>query len=645
MQNPASVAALVEESLALERAGDIATALSRSCQALDLARSGGKSEEIASALVSVARYRYRLQQYPAACALAQEALTQAVQDSPARADALLMLGMCAADTESLTEAEEHYRNAADLAHETGQHLLRFRALHNLGTTVYMPRGQFDLALAASKEALRLARQHNLNDWLSYPLITLAWIYQYTGETWLARQALDELNQVACVAAINQGFHPNTLALLALDEGDLEAAPALFAQARTAAEMTGDQGLAIDMRMGMSRYHRLSGNVAAARDWADDALKLTCRTNKKQEQGQALIERSRAAWALADLATAEADLRAAIDVLKPLQANFDLARAALLLAALLHNQRHPEAHKAWKKAAHFIINGGYGFLLQQERTLAYPLVAAHLNDPDPETSAISTTLLTHLERVPPPPLEVITLGKFEVRQGRRIIGKQTWGKRRAGELFALLLTSPGHSLTAEQAAEALSPEKPPDTAQIVVNHATSELRRLLEPELPDRRFPSRYLEVNNRLISLRLPAGSRLDFEAFEQAVRLQDWEQALALFGGEFLPEFRYADWAASRREQISDHFRQVLLAIARDRLLQEDWFEALDFARRLIALDPWHEEAVLIAMHSCQAMDDLSGARRHFKRLEKTLWEELGVPPQEELSAFYQTLVKRQRK
>lgn len=238
-----------------------------------------------------------------------------------------------------------------------------------------------------------------------------------------------------------------------------------------------------------------------------------------------------------------------------------------------------------------------------------------------------------------------MGKFEVHQGRRVIDKRTWSKRRAGELLALLVATPGHSLTAEQAAEALSPEKSAETAQTVIHHATSELRRILEPELPDRRFPSRYLEVNDRLISLHLPSGSRLDFEAFERAVRTRDWEHALALYGGEFLPEFRYADWAANRREQLTEHFRQALLAFAQDRLDNKDWLAALDFARRLIALDPWHEGAVLVAMRACQEMGDLSMARRYFKRLEKTLWEELGVMPQEELTAFYRALDNRRRK
>lgn len=635
-----SVAGLIEESLALERAGDISAALVRASTALDLARAQGDSAAEARALVGVSRFRYRLQQYPAARVLAQEALTLAAPDAPARADALLMLGMCAADTESLSEAEEHYRNAADLAHAIGEHLLRFRALHNLGTTVYLPRGQFDLALAASQEALCLAREQRMDEWLSYPLITLAWVYQYTGQVQPARQALEELGQANCVAAVTQGYHPNTLALLALDEGDLEAAPLLFARARSVAETTGDQGLGVEMRMGMSRYHRLAGNPAAARDWADDALTLTRRTDKKQEQGQALIERARAAWGLDDYAAAEADLMAAMQIAAPLQANFDLTRAAFLLAALLHKQRHPEARPAWLYAARCIINGGYAFLLVQERALAYPLVAEHLNEPDAESAALAATLLAHLERVPAPPLQISTLGGFEVRQGKPPVPEKAWRQRRGGELFRLLLIQRGRSLSREQIMDLLWPEKSPSAANMALHQACSALRRALEPELPDK-FPSRYLVVDAGQVGLRLPPGSSIDYAAFEQHCREGNWQQAVALYQGELFPDDRYADWAAELRQQLVQQFVAATLALADQELASGHPQEALAAARRGLEAEPWQENLVLMAMQACLALNDRAGALRLYRNLEQALQRDLGIAPGDELQALYRSICR----
>ena len=71
---------------------------------------------------------------------AQEALNLTPPQSPARAEALLILGNCAAETDSLAGAETLYQHAADQSREIGHTLVRMRALHGLGQGVYMPRG-------------------------------------------------------------------------------------------------------------------------------------------------------------------------------------------------------------------------------------------------------------------------------------------------------------------------------------------------------------------------------------------------------------------------------------------------------------------------------------------------------------------------
>jgi hypothetical protein len=62
------------------------------------------------------------------------------------------------------------------------------------------------------------------------------------------------------------------------------------------------------------------------------------------------------------------------VLEPLRADFDLARATLLLAALRQTQHADDAELLGEQAVSLILNGGYAFLLEQERALAFPLLA-------------------------------------------------------------------------------------------------------------------------------------------------------------------------------------------------------------------------------------------------------------------------------
>jgi len=434
-------------------------------------------------------------------------------------------------------------------------------------------------------------------------------------------------------------YPNLIdADIALDEGEQARALELYSRAYSCAEELGDAPFTIDARLGLSRYHSVTGNGPAARAWADDAHTIAARLGYRHLQGRAQFMRGRAAWACGDLAAGEADLRAAIETLLPLDAAYDLACAEFYLAALLHERADPGARDAWRDAAQRIARSGYAFLLERERALAFPLIAAYLNDPDPQAAEVAGGLVEHLQRVPPAPLRVVMLGGLRVWQGSRRIDRGALRRRRAGELLALLLLAPGRSLAFEAIAEALWPDKDPAGAQALFHHATSALRRALEPDLPDK-FASRYLEVEEGRAALHLPPGSTLDCEDFAAHCRRGEWEAALALSGGELLPEFAYADWATMPRQQVARECQRALLAVAQAGLAQGAFQAAIDACHRLLALEPWHEQAVELGMRACLALNDLTGARRLYRELEKRLHDELGVAPQAELQALYRAL------
>ncbi len=639
------VATLVEESRAFERAGELAAALRKARQATELARCSGDLTCLALALHCEGYIFFRGGEFAAAQRLASEALVLAPPESTILTDILLLLGICATETDDLAGGEGYYHRAIRLARLQGYDRALTRGLHNLSAGIYTARGQFDLAIASDEEAIRIALGRGLPEAAIYPRLTLAINYLRTGQLEQARSVIGALAAQVAPGSLPEGYlHFLRGELAFYNAQPLEQVLASYQRARSAAESVGDPGLAIETRLGLSRCLRSAGNLAAALQWAEDAVTIANRTNGLYAHCMALVERARVWIEQGNWPAVDTDLHQASAAGERCQADFLLAHIALLRTAVRHGQHRPNARPAWAEAAHRISAGGYAFLLEQERHLTFPLLAAYLNDPDPATAALTASLLDQLERLPPPALSVVSLGRFEVQTGGRPIDKRDLAQRRAGELLALLLLAPGHSLSAEQAAEALHPGKSPAAAQDIVHHAVSELRRLLEPELPNRRFPSRYLEVTDGRITLRLPAGSWLDFQAFEQAVRQQDWEKALALYQGEFLPEFRYADWSAAQREELAERFHATLLALVEVRLAAGDYPSGLELARRLIALDPWHEEAVLAAMRACQALNDLSGARRFYKRLEKTLAEELGVEPQETLKIFYHSLDQRRK-
>ena len=120
------------------------------------------------------------------------------------------------------------------------------------------------------------------------------------------------------------------------------------------------------------------------------------------------------------------------------------------------------------------------------------------------------------QVPPPPLHIVGLGEFAVRQGHHYIQSHAWEQRKAGELFRFLLVQPHHSACRDVIIEALWPGKQPVTAEHLLQQATWALRHVLESDLPEK-FPSRYLTVANHHVMLHIPPGSTMDFVQFERS--------------------------------------------------------------------------------------------------------------------------------
>jgi DNA-binding SARP family transcriptional activator len=636
---------LILLALKSEQAGDISGALRQARQALDAARAANLPLECARALTAVARYRFRLGQYETARQLAQEAqaMTDPIQEAQAavHAEALLLLGMCALETNSLTECETYYRSAANLAREIGHTLLFQRALHNLGSAVYLFHGQFDLAIATDSQSLQICRENGYADWAMFPLITLAIAYQITGQQLRTRATLMELRAMAQPGSAGEGYACYVSGMLALDEDDFLAADAELTRARTLAETLGDPSLNLDARLGISRMCRLGGEGSRALAWAEDALNFAQRVGYRIYQGRAWLERGRAAWLMDDLITAETDLNQAEAIFSEMDLRYDLAGVRLLLAALYQQQKDPRTAVLLPHVAAAIQAGGYGFLVERERSLVYPL-AAYLNNPDPQVAGAAGQLLDAIQCVPPKPLRITTFGGLAVWIGAQMVNARSLRQRRTGELLALLLSSPGHTLSAEQVTEAMCPEKDPQAAVNFYHHAISALRRLLEPDLPDRRFPCRYLEVSEERVTLIIPPGSKIDFLEFERAVQNKAWEKAAAIYQGEYLPMYCYAEWSIALRQHLSDQFEQALLAQATACLNGGDAAACLDLARQALLHNGWLEQAVELGMRAALQLSDRVTALKLYQRLEKKLEKELGIAPQTQLQVLYKIAQKR---
>ena len=149
-----------------------------------------------------------------------------------------------------------------------------------------------------------------------------------------------------------------------------------------------------------------------------------------------------------------------------------------------------------------------------------------------------------------------------------------------------------------------------------------------------------IHTDGRTHRLRLRPADRVDTEAFEAAAAaalaisgpdaVAPLERAEALWGGEPLPEERYAEWTFGWRERLTDRYTHVLTALTRAYTLAGQGEDALRTARKWVELDPLNESAQRELIIGYARAGRRDHALRQFLACRRALVEELGIEPSE---------------
>ena len=158
--------------------------------------------------------------------------------------------------------------------------------------------------------------------------------------------------------------------------------------------------------------------------------------------------------------------------------------------------------------------------------------------------MSTVILVRM-----PDTRIELLGGFSAVVDGRPVPEGAWRLKKARELVKLLALAPQHRLHREQAMDRFWREKGPDAAANNLHQALHVARRALGADA---------IELRDEL--LHLGAAVTVDVDDFELAAAdarragtPAAYRAALALYGGELLPENRYDDWVEGRRDELAE--------------------------------------------------------------------------------------------
>jgi LuxR family maltose regulon positive regulatory protein len=259
----------------------------------------------------------------------------------------------------------------------------------------------------------------------------------------------------------------------------------------------------------------------------------------------------------------------------------------------------------------------------------------------------------IHRAQAPRLRIQTLGGFWLFRGNEEVKDKEWeGHQPKLLLKALLAHRPGE-VPKEVLMEDLWPESSPEAAEKNFKVNLHRLRKALEPNL-DKIFGSSYVHLKANLLSLDSEL-CQLDTEEFlsrcQEAEKLalqgkveralERSQQAVELYGGDFLAEELYQPWAERKRADLRETYLGLLQRVAALEERQGALTRAIHAYKRVIQADPLHEEACRGLMQLYARRGNRSAALRVYADLKKALESELNAEPDEVTSAIYQKILE----
>ncbi|MFZ4660540.1 MAG: ATP-binding protein, partial [Caldilineaceae bacterium] len=139
----------------------------------------------------------------------------------------------------------------------------------------------------------------------------------------------------------------------------------------------------------------------------------------------------------------------------------------------------------------------------------------------------------------------------------------------------------------------------------------------------------------------------VDVVEFGRLIQQGADQQAVALYQADFLTGFNlslsyeFEAWALREQSRLKSQMVDLLRRLATQQEANSKRSEAISTVRRLLDLEPWHEEVHRWLMVLLAKDGQRSAALAHFVVCKKLLQEELGVDPSEETQALYQHLQK----
>ncbi|BCW70960.1 BTAD domain-containing putative transcriptional regulator [Arthrobacter sp. NicSoilB8] len=241
------------------------------------------------------------------------------------------------------------------------------------------------------------------------------------------------------------------------------------------------------------------------------------------------------------------------------------------------------------------------------------------------------------------LRIQLLGAFIVYINGNAVENSRWRLQKAKAVVAMLALARGQRGRREQVLDRLWPDMEPVAAARNLHQTLYVARRTLAGAGAD---SDGLLAIRGEVVVLDDTGPVDVDVLQFERSAvaALADGVEASLrdaadLYSGDLLPDLPDADWLTTRRDELREIHREVLVKLA-STVAERAPEEALIILTHVLESDPVHEAAVRAQMVVLARMGRRSEALARYERLVDELLDAFGTDPDTRTTGLFRELL-----
>lgn len=239
------------------------------------------------------------------------------------------------------------------------------------------------------------------------------------------------------------------------------------------------------------------------------------------------------------------------------------------------------------------------------------------------------------------LQIITLGRFEVRRNEQVLSQDSTRSNRVWELFKYLVSNRHKGIVPEIALENLWPEQEYADPRGAIRALIFRLRKLLGPSPTGQE----YIQFSQGCYRWNSEVDYWLDIEEFEQKARqaseiksdnpmkaAEILQEAISLYQGEYLPESYYSQWTIPIRNYYHTLYLQVVLDFIALLEAHNEHSKMINICEQALLTHPYEEDLHKYYLQALLREGRVKQAQNHHAYIKHKFYQDLGLKLSPEL-------------